>query len=227
MSEKANLRNIAVNPMNVLVTAGPTREPLDPVRFLSNRSSGKMGYALAQAAIQRGHNAVLVSGPTSLDAPANARLIRVETAEQMLEAVQASVEWCDVLIMAAAVCDWRPANPSDSKLKKHSMPAILPLESTPDILKSLKEKKEHRVYIGFAAETENVINEARRKLVEKGLDLIVANDVSRPGAGFETDTNIATLVSAPDVVTEFPLLTKKALAERILEWSENAVGTGS
>ena len=213
--------------VNVLVTAGPTREFLDPVRFIGNRSTGKMGYALARAAIQHGHQVVLISGPTSLDAPTDARLICVESAQQMLEAVQNNIEWCDVLIMAAAVCDWRPTRRSIHKLKKRDMPASLRLEPTPDILKSIRNRKEHRLYIGFAAETENLLDEARRKLVEKELDLIVANDVSRPDSGFETDTNIATLVSPPDIVSELPLLTKQALAEEILEWAETAVSTRS
>ena len=211
--------------MKVLVTAGSTREALDPVRFIGNRSTGKMGYALAQAAAQRGHEIVLISGPTFLEAPASARVVNVESAEQMLEAARCNIEWCDALIMAAAVCDWRPACFSEHKLKKRNMPASLALEPTPDILKSLRSQKEQRVYIGFAAETKDLLDEARRKLEEKALDMIVANDVSRPDSGFETDTNLATFVSPPNVVTKLPLLTKKALAEKIVEWAENAVSS--
>lgn len=209
--------------MKILVTAGPTRESLDPVRFISNRSSGKMGYALASVAADHGHEVVLVSGPTALAAPPDVRLACVESAEQMLEATQAHIEWCDVLIMAAAVCDWRPASFSEQKLKKQSMSASLAMAPTPDILKSLSSRKEHRVYIGFAAETENLIAEARRKLNEKNLDMVVANDVSRPDSGFESDTNLAALVTAQDAITELPLLSKRDLAEKIVSWAEGTV----
>ncbi len=210
--------------MKILVTAGPTREYADPVRFLSNRSSGKMGYAIARAALARGHDVVLVSGPVSLAAPPGARLLAVETADEMLKAVLDTVEWCDALIMAAAVADWRPARKSPRKLKKREMEPVLKLEPTPDILSSVRPRKGRRIFVGFAAETENIAAAARAKLREKGLDMIVANDVSKPDSGFDVDTNRAVLISADDATgqVELPLMTKDALADRILAWTEKA-----
>lgn len=206
--------------MKVLVTAGPTREHLDPVRFLSNRSSGRMGYALAEAARDRGHDVVLVSGPVALPPPEGVEVVDVVSALDMLAAVSARLPWCDALIMCAAVADWRPASCSAVKLKKRAMEAQLTLVPNPDILAELAPKKAGRLFIGFAAETHDLLAEAQGKLARKGLDLIVANDVTQPGAGFETATNIVTLV-APDAPPQpLPLMSKRAVADRILAWAE-------
>ena len=207
--------------MKVIVTAGPTRESIDPVRFITNRSSGKMGYALAEAALQRGHEVRLVSGPVILTPPERTHITLVETASEMLDAVQQNIQWCDVLIMAAAVADWRPAKLSVNKLKKAQMQPRLELEPTTDVLESLAKHKGGRIFVGFSADTDNIIIEATRKLKDKGLDLVVANDITVPGAGFGTDTNVATLVSREDPLVELPLMTKEQLASRILEWVES------
>ena len=213
--------------MKILVTAGPTREFLDPVRFLSNRSSGKMGYAIAEAAALRGHETVLVSGPVALDPPAGVRVRRIVSAQDMLEAVCDELDTAEVLVMAAAVADWRPAEVAGEKLKKHSDGggafqavdgrATLTLVATPDILATIRPRKGSRTFVGFAAETGDPLAEAGRKLRAKGLDLIVANDVSRPDAGFEVDTN-AVVFLAPDTAPEaLPLLPKREVARRLVE----------
>jgi phosphopantothenoylcysteine decarboxylase / phosphopantothenate---cysteine ligase len=202
--------------MKILVTAGPTREPIDPVRFISNRSSGKMGYAVAHEAVRRGHVVRLISGPVQIPPPPGVELIRVETAEQMLAAVRGNLEWCDVLVMAAAVADWRPAVCAAQKMKKSGAPAVLALEPAPDILKTIRPYKGGRFFVGFAAETGDPLPEARRKLVAKGLDLVVANDVTRPGAGFEVDTNEVTLVFADGRVRDLPTMPKTEVAGRLL-----------
>lgn len=206
--------------MRILVTAGPTREPLDPIRFISNRSTGKMGYAIAAAAAARGHDVVLVSGPVQLESPAGVSTFRIATAEEMLAAVREMVRSCDALVMAAAVTDWRPRNVSLRKIKKNRMRPTLPLERTPDILMSVREQKGDRVYVGFAAESDDLVVEARRKLEEKGLDLIVANDILRTDSGFESDNNKVALISADGIVEELPLMSKREVAERILDWVE-------
>lgn len=214
--------------MRILVTAGPTREHLDPVRFLSNRSSGKMGYAVAEAARDRGHDVVLVSGPVAIPAPRGILTERVVSADEMLAAVHRHFETCDALIMAAAVADWRPATLSHQKLKKLRTTAELRLEPTADILASLRLLKGVRVVVGFAAETDDMLAEARRKCVDKGLDLIVANDVTRKDAGFDVDTNQAVFV-LPDGTAEFlPLMSKAAMGLRIVKWVEGKkVGVGA
>ncbi len=220
--------------MKILVTAGPTREFLDPVRFLSNRSTGKMGYAIAEAAVARGHETVLVSGPVSLAPPAGVRVRRIVSAQDMLEAVRDELDAADVLVMAAAVADWRPAAVSGEKLKKRSNGggafqaadgrATLALVATPDILATLRPLKGRRTFVGFAAETGDPQEEAGRKLRQKGLDLIVANDVSRPDAGFEVDTN-AVVFLAPDAAPEaLPLLSKREVARRLVERIEQMRG---
>ena len=206
--------------MKLLITAGPTREPIDPARFISNRSSGKMGYAMASVALRRGHKVVLISGPVSVQPPPNAVLIKVVTAADMLAAVNKKIGWCDALIMSAAVSDWRPAEFSKEKIKKHKMPDLLPLAQNPDILMTVAPKKGKRIFVGFAAETGRLRPEALRKLREKNLDLIVANDVSRPGAGFETDTNRVTLFSAGGKHVKLPLMTKEKIAGLIIKWIE-------
>lgn len=206
--------------MKLLVTAGPTREPIDPVRFISNRSSGKMGYAIASVAFHRGHSVVLVSGPVSVPPPPNVVLIKVVTAADMLAAVTRKIGWCDALIMSAAVSDWRPAEFSSKKIKKHKMPDFLPLAQNPDILMTVAPKKGKRIFVGFAAETGSLRAEALRKLRQKNLDLIVANDVSKPDAGFEADTNRVTLFSAGGKHETLSLMTKKKVAKHIVQWIE-------
>ncbi len=206
--------------MRFLITAGPTREPIDPVRFLSNRSSGKMGYAVAAAARAREHEVVLVSGPVSLEPPAGVEVVKVTTAEEMLEAVLGRIDKCDALVMAAAVADWRPVQARAQKIKKSESVSALQLARTPDILKRVAARKGARLFVGFAAETENLLEESERKLREKNLDLIVANDVSRSDAGFEVDTNRVTLLSADGERRELPLMPKSEVAKQIVEWIE-------
>lgn len=200
----------------VLVTAGPNREPIDPVRFISNRSSGRMGYAVAAAAWRRGADVVLVSGPTALDPPHGVRLVPATTAAEMRNAVTRELDDATMLLMAAAVADYRPAAPAAQKLKKHPGPLRLELERTVDILGELRGRTGDRLVVGFAAETENVVGNAERKLREKGLDLIVANDVARSDAGFEVDTNAVVLIDASGR-TDVPLASKAEIADRILD----------
>ncbi len=201
----------------VLVTAGPTREPLDPVRYISNRSSGKMGFALAEAARQRGARVILVSGPVDLTPPPGVTVIPVETAAQMRDATLGHLADATVVIMAAAVADYRPAHSSREKIKKSTGSLKVELVSTEDILEEISRRRGNQIVVGFAAETENLLAGARRKLQAKGLDLIVANDVTQEGAGFSSDTNIVTLLNATGAVEELPLLPKREVAHRILD----------
>ena len=201
----------------VLVTAGPTEEDLDPVRFLSNHSSGKMGYALARAARRRGADVILVSGPTSLPPPANVKLVPVRSAREMREAVFHHLEKASVLLMAAAVSDYRPQQTATQKVKKTSISPVLELERNPDILLEAGKTKGNRIFVGFAAETQNLLKNAKEKLAKKNLDLIVANDVSLPGAGFRVDTNIVKIIGRSGKVDKLPLMSKEDLADRILE----------
>jgi phosphopantothenoylcysteine decarboxylase/phosphopantothenate--cysteine ligase len=203
----------------IVVTAGPTREAIDPVRFVGNRSSGKMGYALAAAARSRGANVVLISGPTELSAPAGVELIRVTTAREMRDAVVPRAADADIVIMAAAVADYAPAAVPQHKIHKDSDTLTLSLERTPDILAELGKRRasgERPLLVGFAAETTDVIASARRKRREKGVDLVVANDVSRADAGFEVDTNEVTLISGDGEET-LPLQSKSAIAMQIVQ----------
>ena len=201
----------------VIVTAGPTEEDLDPVRFLSNHSSGKMGYALARAASRRGAEVILVSGPTSLPPPAKVKLVRVRSAVEMREAVFHHLEKASVLLMAAAVSDYRPKQAATQKIKKASIPPVLELERNPDILLEAGKSKGNRIFVGFAAETQNLLKNAKEKLAKKNLDLIVANDVSLPGAGFRVDTNIVKIIGRSGKVEKLPLMSKEDLADQILE----------
>ena len=201
----------------VLVTAGPTVEDVDPVRFVSNRSSGKMGYRLAEAARDRGATVILVSGPTSLAAPPGVDVVPVRSAEEMQAAVLARVGPATVVVAAAAVADYRPAAVSGEKVKKTDGPITLELVRTPDILKGLGEAKAGRVLVGFAAETGSLLESAAQKLERKNLDLIVANDVTAPGAGFEGDTNAVVLLRRDGTRVDVPLAPKRAVAERILD----------
>lgn len=203
--------------MKILVTAGPTREPIDPVRFISNRSSGKMGYAVAGEAARRGYEVRLISGPVAIAAPEGVTVVRVETAAEMLQAVQENLPWCETLVMAAAVADWRPAAAATAKMKKSGAPAALALEPTADILRTIRPLKDGRFFVGFAAETGDPLPEARRKLAAKGLDMVVANDVTRPGAGFEVDTNEVTLVFADGRELGLANMPKADVAARLLD----------
>ncbi|MEC7542544.1 MAG: phosphopantothenoylcysteine decarboxylase [Verrucomicrobiota bacterium] len=204
--------------MNCLISAGPTREWIDPVRFLSNPSSGKMGYALARAAVDRGMQVTLVSGPTALKAPAGAEVLFVETAREMQEAMSQRFAKADLIIMAAAVSDHRPETRSKQKQKKEQMRMTLDLVANPDILMELgKQKKNGQTLVGFAAETENLLPNARRKLREKNLDWIVANDVSEKDRGFQSDFNKISLLSKEQNEMDFEYQEKNSLARKIMD----------
>ncbi|HET7105163.1 MAG TPA: phosphopantothenoylcysteine decarboxylase, partial [Terracidiphilus sp.] len=200
----------------VLVTAGGTREALDPVRFLGNRSSGKMGYALADAALSRGARVILVSGPTSLHPPANCEFIKVTSAGQMRQAVLDRMPECTLIIKAAAVADYRPVNVSGHKIKR-SGPLMLELAPTEDILAEVvRRRRPGQLIVGFAAETENRIENARSKLLHKGADAIVVNDVSGESVGIDADNNAAAFLTASKAI-ELPEMPKRRLADRILD----------
>ena len=201
----------------VLVTAGPTREEIDPVRFISNYSSGKMGYAIARAARRRGAEVTLVSGPTSLDEPYGVAVAQVVSACEMREAVVAKALGSTIIIKAAAVADYRPALRADVKIKKTKAPKTLELIRNPDILEELGKSKGERLLVGFAAETSDLLQNAGKKLAEKNLDMVVANDVSQAGAGFDVDTNIVKLLFKGGRVEELPIMGKEDLAEIILD----------
>lgn len=200
----------------VVVTAGPTAEPLDPVRFITNRSSGKMGYALAAAARVRGADVTLISGPTALDAPAGVSVVRIRTTQELYDAVMANAG-ADVVIQAAAPADYRAREVSPTKIKRTGETLMVELVPNPDIAAALGERKRAgQTLVGFAAETNDVVANAQGKLRRKSLDLIVANDVTRAGAGFDVDTNIITLIDA-ESTRELPLMTKREAADRILD----------
>ncbi|GGJ55464.1 phosphopantothenoylcysteine decarboxylase/phosphopantothenate--cysteine ligase [Anoxybacillus voinovskiensis] len=201
----------------VLVTAGPTREKIDPVRFFTNRSTGKMGYAIAEAAAALGAEVILISGPTNLPAPARVKTIRIESAQQMYEEVMKYFPYTDIVIKSAAVADYRPKYVFQEKMKKQPGDLVIELERTIDILKTLGEQKTTQFLVGFAAETEHVEQYARKKLESKNLDMIVANNVAQEGAGFAGDTNIVTIFKRDGSVISLPLLAKKQVAEEILK----------
>ncbi|HSE86315.1 MAG TPA: bifunctional phosphopantothenoylcysteine decarboxylase/phosphopantothenate--cysteine ligase CoaBC [Candidatus Binatia bacterium] len=201
----------------LLITAGPNQEPLDPVRYLSNRSSGKMGYALARAGLRRGAEVLLISGPTELEPPAGARLISVTTAAEMRGAVLEELPSCTAVIMAAAVSDYRPVDFANKKMKRGKGPIELRLEPNPDILKEIGAKKNGKMVVGFAAETEELVANAEKKLRDKNLDMIVANNVNETGAGFDVDTNVATILDRNGAVRSLPLMSKDELAEQIFD----------
>jgi phosphopantothenoylcysteine decarboxylase / phosphopantothenate---cysteine ligase len=200
----------------VLVTAGPTREDFDPVRFLTNRSSGKMGYALADAASRRGARVILISGPTDLAAPSGVDWVPVRTTAEMHRAVRERASEATVIIMAAAVADYRLVAPQTQKIKRGAGRLTVELEPTEDILAELGREKGQRILVGFAAETERVAESAHEKLVAKGADMIVANDVTREGAGFDVDTNIVTILLRGGRAIGLPKLTKFEVANRVL-----------
>lgn len=209
-------RTTSLHGMKVVVTAGPTREPVDPVRFISNRSSGKMGYALATAAARRGAEVVLISGPVSCPPPFGVEVIPVETASQMREAVIQARTGADAVLMAAAVADHLP-RAAGEKIKKSDGPLELILDRTPDILQELGDDRGDTMLVGFAAETENLIDNARDKLERKNLDFIVANDVSSPGVGMEADDNAVTILDRNGGIIEVGRDSKSRIAEAILD----------
>jgi len=202
----------------VLITAGPTREALDPIRFITNRSSGKMGYAIAEAASDRGADVILISGPTALPAPTDVKLVSVETAIQMRDEVFEYASQAEAVIMTAAVSDYRPRDISPQKIKKEQGELTLVLERNPDILAELGQHKlDGQVLVGFSMETKNVLDSARKKLQKKSADLMVANDVSQEGAGFGTDTNIVWLIDSSGGERKLPLMSKRDIADVILD----------
>jgi len=199
----------------VLITAGPTREKIDPVRYLTNRSSGRMGYALAEAALRRGARVLLVSGPTALTPPGAAEVTQVETAEEMRQAVVNLLPQASIVIKTAAVADYRPKSAASHKIKRTG-PLSLELEPTSDILSEIAKRKQSQIVIGFAAETQNVLENARKKLASKSLDAIVVNDVSHEGVGFDSDRNAVTIITQSEVI-EVPETTKREVAQRVLD----------
>ena len=204
--------------LKVLVTAAGTREPIDPVRFVGNRSSGKMGYAVAQMAAERGAEVLLISGPSALSIPANVKAIKVETTNEMLEACLESYDKVDIVIKAAAVADYHPRDVAEQKIKKKTDDALtVVMDKNPDILKTLGAKKTHQVLVGFAAETQNLLENARDKVVKKNLDMIVANDVTAAGAGFNADTNIVKFLFANGEVRSLEQMPKVDVANCILD----------
>ncbi len=203
--------------VKILVTAGPTHEHIDPVRYITNPSSGKMGYALADAARERGAEVVLVSGPTSLASPNGIETVRVKSAEEMAKAVLERAKGCDVIIGAAAVSDYAPAQTSSQKVKKTKTDVNLTLKPTLDIMAELGKRKGKKILVGFSVETCDLIENSTKKLAKKNLDLIVCNDVTRPGAGFAADTNIVTVLDRKGGSRELPMMSKKETAHKILD----------
>jgi len=203
--------------VSILVTAGPTQEPIDPVRFIANRSSGKMGYAIAQAAAHRGARVVLVTGPTSIPTPCGVEVINVLTAAEMLSAVQSRMADVQVIIGAAAVADYTTKVVEGSKIKKADFGLVIELEPTKDIMAEMGREKAGRILVGFAAETDDLLKNARGKLESKNLDLVVANDVSKPGIGFGSDENEVTIIGADGSSWESPRAAKSEIAEAILD----------
>jgi len=199
---------------HIVVTAGGTQEPIDPVRYISNRSSGKMGYALAEAACDRGAEVTLITAPTSLPEPIGVDVVKVNTAQEMRQAVAKVTPQADALVMAAAVADYRPKNTAKEKIKKGKAELTLELECTPDILSTIKG---NFIKVGFAAESSNLEGNAKEKLEQKGLDLIVANDITASDGGFGADTNRVTIIDRKGKIDNLPLLAKREVAERILD----------
>jgi len=202
---------------SIVVTASRTEEPLDPIRYLSNRSSGKMGYAIAQEAYERGAKVTLISGPSNLTPPSGLNFIPVRTAQEMLSAVRCAFKKADALIMASAVSDFSPTLISKEKIKKGRKEIVLKLRHTVDILKEMGKQKKEKVLVGFSLETEDEIKNAKKKLAEKNLDLIVVNNPNVPGAGFEVNTNQVTLIDKRGKIEKLPLLSKKEVAGKILD----------
>ncbi|MDI6777440.1 MAG: bifunctional phosphopantothenoylcysteine decarboxylase/phosphopantothenate--cysteine ligase CoaBC [Syntrophales bacterium] len=201
----------------ILITAGPTREPFDPVRYMTNCSSGKMGYALAQMARRRGAEVTLISGPSSLPVPRGVKFIPISSAVEMRDAVMKNLEASNVIIKTAAVADYRPAVYSSSKIKKQDGPLAISLEKNPDIISEVGKKKGRRILVGFAMESENLIENAKVKMLEKNMDFIIANDVTKEGAGFQSDTNIVKILSRDGEIEDLPMMDKTEVADRILD----------
>ncbi|MEH7544752.1 MULTISPECIES: bifunctional phosphopantothenoylcysteine decarboxylase/phosphopantothenate--cysteine ligase CoaBC [Bacillaceae] len=212
-----HLENKNLKGKTVIITAGPTREKIDPVRFISNHSSGKMGYALAEESVKQGARVILVSGPVSLSAPQGVELVKVESAEDMYQAVLKYFETADVVIKTAAVADYRPKVTFDHKVKKQAGDTNIELERTNDILFELGQRKTNQLLVGFAAETDHLEEYAKKKLLNKNADMIVANNVKTEGAGFGTDTNIVTLFKRYGEVISLPLMSKNEVAVKIIE----------
>jgi phosphopantothenoylcysteine decarboxylase/phosphopantothenate--cysteine ligase len=203
-----------------LITAGPTREPIDPVRYISNRSSGKMGYAIAEAAIEAGHEVVLISGPVDVDRPRGVAVISVSTSDEMFAAVRQHTSRCEILVMCAAVADYKPATVSKNKIKKRSENISLELVPTRDILKSLPKDRPYLV-VGFAAETENIEANAQKKLQEKNCDVVVANDVSGTDTGMESDENEVEIFVRDGEKKKISRASKKIIARELIKIFEN------
>ncbi|MGR6897872.1 bifunctional phosphopantothenoylcysteine decarboxylase/phosphopantothenate--cysteine ligase CoaBC [Rummeliibacillus sp. TYF-LIM-RU47] len=210
-------KHLPLKGKKVVVSAGPTRERIDPVRFLTNFSSGKMGYAMAAAAAKLGAQTILVSGPVSIDPPKGVQVVPVESAEEMLQAILKEYDTADIVVKTAAVADYRPKETFSRKMKKQPGDSKIELERTTDILLTLGERKQHQLLIGFAAETNDVINYAKGKLEKKNADYIVANDVSKTDRGFGTDRNTVTLVGNNDYQVNFSQLPKEELALKLFE----------
>jgi len=210
----------------IVITAGPTREKIDPVRYITNHSTGKMGYAIAEEAAKTGAETVLVSGPVSIDPPKGVRVIRVESAEEMYQAVLKEYDTADVVIKTAAVADYRPKHAHDHKMKKKPGDEVLELERTKDILFELGKQKKNQILIGFAAETDRVVEYAKGKLEKKNADMIVANNVKQQGAGFGSETNIVTFVKHDGTLEELPLMSKREVAKKILEQAGTLMKVG-
>ena len=205
--------------MRIVISAGPTREAIDPVRFITNRSTGKMAYAIAEAARGRGLEVTLVSGPVNLQPPAGIDFVQIESAADMASAMKKAAETADIIVMAAAVADYRPKQYSTSKVKKSDGDMVIELERTEDVLLSLgKIKKPNQILVGFAAETDDLLNNAQGKLERKNLDFIAANIVGVPGRGFASDNNAITLIARDGSQTEFALQSKKDLAVSLLDY---------
>ena len=207
--------------MRFIITAGPTREAIDPVRYISNRSSGKMGYAIAEAAIEAGHDVVLISGPVNLDPPRGVQLTSISTADEMHDAVHQHVLECDVLVMCAAVADYKPVKASTRKIKKSEKHWSLDLVPTRDILASLSKRDRQFLVVGFAAETNDVEENAKKKLRAKNCDIIVANDVSDPNCGMESDENEVTIFFKSDAQKKISRASKKNMARELVKIFEN------
>ncbi|MFN2507973.1 MAG: phosphopantothenoylcysteine decarboxylase [Chthoniobacterales bacterium] len=203
--------------MRIVVTAGPTREPIDPVRFISNRSSGKMGYAIAEAAIEAGHDVTLISGPTCLTSPASARMVAITTSDELYDAVHQHVPGCDLLVMCAAVADYKPKSAAARKAEKHSGEFALPFVPTRDILASLSRENRSYLVVGFAAQTHDLTANAQRKLLAKNCDVIIANDVSRADIGMESDHNAVTIFFRDTEPKTISRAEKKIVARKIVK----------
>lgn len=215
LEQKEDIRDLEGK--HFLISAGPTIEAIDPMRYITNHSSGKMGYAIAKEAARRGAEVILVSGVTQLECPEGVERINIKSAREMYDIMHSKFEWADVVIKTAAVADYRPKDISEHKIKKDNSKLVLELIPNPDILQSLGERKTHQVLVGFAAETENVIEYARQKIKKKNLDFIVANNIATKGAGFKEDTNIATIIERDGSITEYDKMYKSELGNVILD----------